>query len=499
MTSLRSLAAAGWVLAAVVGCHVPDFTPYHADDEIAIYDDLYSVSTPDGQHVVAVGYYGAVYVSEDAGGTWAKHPSGTQKSLYDVSMADVRKGWAVGQRGLILRTEDGGRSWQSQENSKQEQGSQLFAVHAIDANTAWVVGEWGTRLFTDDGGKTWQDRSLTIGETHPRFVWLAPVEQDAVRAGRKVFEDVGLNDVYCLDPPSQRCWIVGEFGYAFHSDNLGLSWERSQIVGEIMMDPIEVPYDETDIGEADRERLLGFAERVEDKNHLNIDVEAVALEREIREYGSPDDPFELFEILDARALSVREVLEEAGILSDRIRIREGPPWDYEDFLEDDPTFLQRYLEGRQSPFAGVHVRVAQNPYLFMVHFDDSEDGDDPQTGLIAGLGGVILKSEDGGRTWRYRQTDRKQALFAVDISEERAVAVGEKGLVQVSDDGGDTWYQPDRGFPTLFTFMRNVTFGPDDQRGYIVGQRGRVLRSDDAGLTWSQVLPPEERRVAATP
>ena len=489
MKALRFALAAGFVLAAA-GCHVPDFSPRHAPGDIAIYDDLFSVSSPDGQHVVAVGFFGAVYVSTDGGETWSQQTSGTQKSLYDVSMADTRRGWAVGQRGLILRTEDGGRSWAPQANDKEEQGSQLFSVHAIDANTAWVVGEWGTRLFTDDGGKTWQDRSLTIDETHPRFVWLAPVEQEQVRAGKKVFEDVGLNDVFCLDPPSTQCWIVGEFGYVFFSENLGLEWKRAEIIGEISMDPVKVPYDETDIADADRERITAFADQIADLNHLNIDVEPVALESEVAKYGKPDDPFELFEILDARSLSVREVLEEAGILSDRIRIRNGPPWDFEDFLEDDPTFLQRYLDSRKSAFAGIHVRVAQNPYLFTVHFEDV------QKGLISGLGGVILLSEDGGLTWRYRKTDRKQALFSVATSQDRAIAVGEKGLAQVSTDGGETWSQPDRGFPVIFTFMRNVIFGPDQETGYIVGQSGMVLKSTDAGATWDQVLPPKARRLA---
>lgn len=490
MTWLRSLWVAGVVL-AIAGCHVPDYSPIYDAGEIAIYDDLFAVSTPDGQHVVAVGFFGAIYVSSDGGETWEKTESGTQKSLYDVSMADARRGWVVGQRGLILRTEDGGRTWQAQDNAKLEQGSQLFAVHAIDANTGWVVGEWGTRLFTDDGGNTWQDRSMTIDETHPRFVWLAPVEQEAVRRGEKVFEDVGLNDVYCAPPPSKSCWLIGEFGYVFFSDNLGLSWQRAEIVGEISMDPVRVPYNETDIGDADRERIRAFATEIVDLNHLNVDVEPVALAREISAFGRPDDPFELFEILDARTLNVREVLEETGILSDRIRVRNGPPWDFEDFLEDDPDFLRRFLEGRTSEFAGVHVRVAQNPYLFKVHFDDE------QNGLISGLGGVILKSSDGGRTWAYRKTDRKQALFSVTTSEDRAIAVGEKGLVQVSTDGGDDWEQPDRGFPTLFTFMRNVTFGPDGERGFIVGQGGMVLRSEDAGESWDYVLPPSDRRVAA--
>ena len=189
-------------------------------------------------------------------------------------------------------------------------------------------------------------------------------------------------------------------------------------------------------------------------------------------------------------LAVREVLEDAGILSDRIRTRNGPPWDYEDFLEDDPTFLQRYLDGRSSPFAGVRVRVAQNPYLFKVHFES------PESGLISGLGGVILKSQDGGKTWAYRKTDRKQALFSVATSKSRAIAVGEKGLVQVSTDDGDTWAQPDRGYPEFFTFIRNVTFAPDDEEGFMVGQGGMILKTTDGGANWQQVLPPKERRLA---
>jgi len=489
MTWLRPLLAVAFVLAAA-GCHVPDFSARHQPGEIAIYDDLYSAATPDGQHVVAVGFFGAVYVSTDGGETWSQQDSGTQKSLYDVSMADPRRGWAVGQRGLILHTDDGGITWKPQENSKAEQGSHLFSVHAVDANTAWAVGEWGTRLFTDDGGITWQDRSLTIDETHPRFVWLAPVEQEMVREGKNVFEDVGLNDVFCAKPPSTRCWIVGEFGYIFYSNNLGLSWERSEIIGELSMDPVEVPYDETDIGDADAERLTAFALEIADLNHLNIDVEPVALPSEVAKFGREDDPSELFEILDARTLAVREVLENAGILSDRIRVRNGPPWDFEDFLDDDPDFLRRYLDSRKSAFAGIQVRVAQNPYLFKIRFRDASNG------LIAGLGGVVLKSEDGGLTWRYRKTDRKQALFSVAMSEDRAIAVGEKGLVQVSTDGGDDWQQPDRGYPTTFTFMRNVTFGPDGKTGYIVGQSGMVLKSTDAGATWQQIMPAKTRQLA---
>ena len=81
----------------------------HRVGEIDIYDDLFSLSVVDERHVVAVGYHGAAYWSEDGGETWRKGKTSTERALYSVSMADRQRGWAVGQLGTILRTENGGR------------------------------------------------------------------------------------------------------------------------------------------------------------------------------------------------------------------------------------------------------------------------------------------------------------------------------------------------------------------------------------------------------
>ena len=93
-------------------------------------------------------------------------------------------------------------------------------------------------------------------------------------------------------------------------------------------------------------------------------------------------------------------------------------------------------------------------------------------------------------------TGRRQALFSVDASPKRAIAVGEKGLVQYSSDGGKTWAPPSEDqFPAIFTFMRDIHFAPDAKNvGFIVGQQGMVLRTTDGGDSWRQVLPPEDRR-----
>ena len=135
----------------------------------------------------------------------------------------------------------------------------------------------------------------------------------------------------------------------------------------------------------------------------------------------------------------------------------------------------------------MRVRVIQNPILFSVRFRDEKNG------LISGLGGVILRTTDGGRSWAYRKVDRKQGLFSVaSLKGGHSVAIGEKGLIRVSSDGGDSWSEPRPGaFPELFTFMRDVGFDSEGRLGLIVGQAGKILRSTDAGFEWTGVLPPD--------
>lgn len=489
----RWLATLALALLASIGCHEVHLDYDGRPGEIDVYDNLFSVSVADDQHAVAVGYYGAAYWSEDGGETWKKGTTGTNSLLYGVSMADAQRGWAVGQRGLILRTEDGGRTWTRQSNLKQAEGSHLFSVAAIDANTAVAVGEWGTRIRTSDGGRTWEDRSFTISEDHPQYVWLAPAEKERVRNGEVVYEDVGLNDVTCLRAPEQRCWLIGEFGYIFYSTDAGETWQKSTIAGSVEMQPVAMEFNEISIPDDQISIIQDFGRGIASEQHLNVAIEAVGSQREMDELGrraaDADEVFELFEVLDARTQEVIAVLEDTGIEPDRLRKRGQPPWDFEDFLEDDPGFLERYLTRQTHEHPGVKVRVIQNPYLFTVRFRDA------QHGLISALGGVILRSEDGGVTFEYVKIDRQQALFAADAVDGRAVAVGEKGLIRVSVDDGLTWNDiHEGGFPRVSTFMRDVAFAPSGQLGLIVGQTGRIYRSRDAGYAWEQVLfPPRDR------
>ncbi len=491
MPRARRTLLAALCLLLPTACHDTHFSPRGGGGEIIVPDDLFAVSVVDSSIALAAGYWGSIYRTEDAGQTWAKTDSGTKRLIYGISMADAQNGWAVGQLSTVLHTTDGGLTWERQSTPKDDQGVHLFAVQAVSAQQALVVGEWGTRLLTEDGGKTWQDNSLTISEEHPQFVWLTVPDQEKVRKGEKVFEDVTLNDVSCLTANRQSCWIIGEFAYLFRSEDGGRNWERGKIESGIEIQPIDMAHNEIALDDAAREAITAFAKAIAGQQHLNIAIEPRVSDREIQQFGQESDPFPLFEIIEARTQEVQSVIEDAGILSDRIRRRGAPPWDFEEFIDDDPDFLKRYMSSRKAAAPGVEVQISQNPYLFAVRFADQNEG------WISGLGGVILRSRDSGRTWVYEQLGRVQAVFGIHpFSGDTAIVVGEKGLIYATEDGGKSWAQWP-GFPTVFTFMRTIAFAPGNRVGYIVGQRARVLRTEDAGRTWRTVLPKDDPAIAA--
>lgn len=162
---------------------------------VRIVDNLYSTDFVSADEGWAVGAFGTIYHTSDAGERWQQQPSGTLEPLFSVDFVDARVGWAVGRTGVILHTRDGGKRWQTQ---KAPVAKHLFDVVALDGRTAWAVGDWGALLSTRDGGETWQDRSLE--------------------------RDVILYDQSWPDP--QYGWVVGETGAVFHTRDGGETWSE---------------------------------------------------------------------------------------------------------------------------------------------------------------------------------------------------------------------------------------------------------------------------------
>lgn len=184
-------------------------------DTAEMRDNLYGVRALSATEAWAVGNFGAIHHTTDAGATWKEATSGTRQPLFSIDFGDAEHAWAVGKSALVLRTEDGGKTWKPQRTPLAPE-KHLFKVHAIDARTAWAVGDWGTIISTRDGGVTWEDRSLGV----------TPVKTEEVpgRTTTTVTDDVILSDVSFPDP--QHGFIAGEFGTVLGTTDGGVTWTR---------------------------------------------------------------------------------------------------------------------------------------------------------------------------------------------------------------------------------------------------------------------------------
>lgn len=152
-----------------------------------------------GKRVVAVGDYGIVVLSDDAGASWRQARSvATRDVLTAVTFVDPSRGFAVGHGGVVLRTDDAGESWQRVYAGRAD--TPFLAVWFEDARHGIAVGAFGTAIETTDGGEHWHE--LAIGEGDNRDRHLNGI--------------VGLRDGTLL--------VTAESGTLFRSPDRGRTW-----------------------------------------------------------------------------------------------------------------------------------------------------------------------------------------------------------------------------------------------------------------------------------
>lgn len=116
---------------------------------------------------------------------------------------------------------------------------------------------------------------------------------------------------------------------------------------------------------------------------------------------------------------------------------------------------------------------------------------DQRTGWAGGHGGVIVRTQDGGETWKLQRSDTSvdQPIFSVyfkDASE--GWAVGLWSLMLHTTDGGATWStvqlpppagqkKADRNLYAIFADPKGNLF--------VACEQGRVMRSTDGGKNWT--------------
>lgn len=111
--------------------------------------------------------------------------------------------------------------------------------------------------------------------------------------------------------------------------------------------------------------------------------------------------------------------------------------------------------------------------------------------VTVGDRGHILISKDSGQTWKQSVVPTRAMLTGVSFPDAlHGWAVGHDGVILHTDDGGKSWQRQDKG-DELETIYLDVLF-LDAERGFIVGAYGKFLRTQDGGKTWLAGTPADQ-------
>lgn len=166
---------------------------------------LAGMQLPGSIRLVAVGEYGHVLLSDDAGATWRQARSvPTVTTLTALHFIDGRQGWAVGHGGVVIGSQDGGETWQPLAG-KLDGAEVLLSVWFADAQRGLAVGAFGYAARTADGGRSWQRFDIAEGE-------------DGERHLNQIFSAGAAGTAPAL-------WVAAEGGTLFRSDDGGTAWQ----------------------------------------------------------------------------------------------------------------------------------------------------------------------------------------------------------------------------------------------------------------------------------
>ncbi len=374
-----------------------------------------------------------------------------------------------------------------------------FWFTLIQATFADHVGRLSAQESTPIAGATGvqspaQTQLELIGEDPP----AAPFFAGPIPRTRFIADDSGLNDVCGI---GQLAWAVGERGVILRSADAGFTWSAQLLPIECSLQSVCFLTNQigfvagTQFNQFER-RLQGILLGTKDggSTWTQIRSEKLPSVRQIRFFDlangiaicSPDQPNESSQVLRTSNGGATWQLVESDIKLTR--------WSAGDFLTPNDGILAGDGNSYGAIVSDEVVALAepQNTLRRIRGASISRDG----KGWLAGDGGVLLMSSNGGITWSATTNHlppRMNEVFdfgSVDHRGSDVCIVGSPGCaILCSNDGGSSWRVSRTDSPVP---LKKVQF-VGDSVALAVGAFGVIHRSDDGGRTWRTVRNGEYR------
>ena len=420
------------------------------------------------------GNAGYIYRTTDGGETWEVQFE-TEAALFNLHFIDKQTGWVVGDRRSVFATIDGGNRWDfvtrdTNERHKKSYGQPdylgneplhtftLYDIDFVDAQNGWIVGDLGVILHTSSGGKEkWKHQ-----RGGPRFHNSA----DAVLLGVDfVSKQIG--------------WAVGENGTILHTRNGGVTWESQSSPSHLLVGVCATSPDEGYVV-GDRGAIL----RTEDGG--------------VKWRAQDSRTTECFGATHFVSPQIGWAVAEAGVVLHTIN--GGSVWQRQVSGTQQDLLSVFFADEKHGWCVGsggeiIHTDDGGKTWqqqksgtswnLFDVHFTSK------QRGWAVGLNGTMLSTVNGGANWKLSSLSGRYPSFFLDavtfITPEIGWVVGldlrslgMDGLILHTENGGKTWQRQES---YTGNFLDDVFFISETE-GWIVGKEGLVLHTKDSGQNW---------------
>lgn len=250
----------------------------------------------------------------------------------------------------------------------------------------------------------------------------------------------------------KRLIAVGEWGHIIYSDDRGESWKQAEVPVSVTLTAVCFPSEQQ-----------GWA----------VGCDSVVLHSS--DYGKTwqkqlDGSMINQPILDQVELILRKKNDELDSATEEERPRLEMELDDLRYFRNDIKIAVR--EGPTRPFLDVRFK-------------------NERQGLVIGAFGMILRTEDGGRSWLpiLDKINNPNGLgyYGMTSAGKTLFLVGERGMIFRSDDDGDSWQQLESPYEGSFF---GVAAAPDGGVVVVFGLRGNTFQSTDGGQSWLRLANP---------
>ena len=459
--------------------------------ELPLSYALRDVSWVDEEEFIAVGEYGMVVKTENGGKNWEAIPTSFREDFKEVQMIGS-VGYALSNK-YLLKTVDEGESWFTLNLS-----SSLNALFFLTADIGFVVGE--RRMYkTTDGGKSWQE--ISISSENYSDVYFSNNNVGFVCGGKSfkrttdggaTWQNINIElpiwhakfvEVDFVD--EQTGFLVATDGSFFRTTDGGNTWN---LVTKVLAYYIHgMSFINNSIG-----YMYGHGIYQTEDGGESWDKVEPSEQLSIGSYTVLDMAFN--PSASVRCMVGRAATSYGGGEDGRAILsynNNSEEWDITSYQQDSELHQVSFLNSNlgfvlgkrifRTLDGGVQWLPLNQPNLYNNNFERWQGGhffNEEQVILIEYLNAYM--TYNSGESWDtvFQSTVPLNDIFFID--DQKGFITGSGGMLFRTEDGGKAWSETtftSNLFPTNLQFLDKTT-------GYLlIGNT--IFKTTDGGLTWS--------------